>query len=83
MERENLKRLWSRLRRSSRTTRGVARRGQALSNETTLDFTMDELREFLEADMLDVQADPEFKERLRRMLWEMVQEQSKDESDGE
>ena len=54
-----------------------------MSNETTLDFTMDELREFLEADMLDVQADPEFKERLRRMLWEIVQEQSKDESDGE
>ena len=54
-----------------------------MSNETTLDFTMDELREFLEADMLDVQADPEFKERLRRMLWEIVQEQSKDEPDGE
>ncbi len=54
-----------------------------MSNETTLDFTMDELREFLEADMLEVQADPEFKERLRRMLWEIVQEQSKGEPDGE
>ncbi len=63
--------------------RGVARQGHALSNETTLDFTMDELREFLEADMLDVQADPEFKERLRSMLWEIVQEQNKDKPDGE
>ena len=54
-----------------------------MSNETTLDFTMEELREFLEADMLDVQADPAFKERLRRMLWEIVQEQSKGEPDGE
>ena len=36
-------------------------------------FTMDELREFLEADLVGVRADPEFKEKLRRRLWEMVQ----------
>ena len=41
---------------------------EAMDNE----FSSDELREFLEADSLDVQADPEFKERLRRKLWEMV-----------
>jgi hypothetical protein len=36
------------------------------------DFTDDELREFLEADQLGVRADPAFKERLRRRLWEIV-----------
>jgi hypothetical protein len=37
-----------------------------------MDFTMDELREFLDADVRGVRADPGFKERLRRRLWEMV-----------
>jgi hypothetical protein len=40
--------------------------------EDSMDFTMDELREFLEADVRGVQADPAFKERLRRKLWEIV-----------
>ena len=40
------------------------------------DVTLDELREFLEADMMDVKADPAFKERLRKKLWELVQAQS-------
>ena len=40
------------------------------------DVTLDELREFLEADMMDVKADPEFKERLRKKLWDLVQAQS-------
>jgi len=39
---------------------------------SVMDFTLDELREFLEADLLDVAADPEFKERLRQRLWAMV-----------
>ena len=41
-------------------------------DETSMEFTMDELKEFLEGDSLDVGADPEFKERLRRKLWEMM-----------
>jgi hypothetical protein len=41
-------------------------------DEESMDFTMDELREFLEADVRGVQADPGFKERLRRRLWEIV-----------
>ena len=41
-------------------------------DEVAMEFTLEELREFLEGDMLGVRADPEFKERLRRMLWEMV-----------
>ena len=36
-------------------------------------FTSEELREFLEADAAGDLADPEFKERLRQKLWEMVQ----------
>lgn len=40
----------------------------------TGEFTSDELREFLEADGLDVGADPAFKERLRRRLWRLVRE---------
>ena len=49
----------------------------AAVNEGFMDFTLDELREFLEADLIDVRADPVFKERLRRRLWEMVQAQSR------
>jgi hypothetical protein len=39
-----------------------------------MEFTVEELREFLEGDYLDVPVDPEFKERLRRKLWELVRE---------
>ena len=41
-------------------------------DESAMNITMDELREFLEADLLDIRADPEFKERLRRKLWKIV-----------
>ena len=37
-----------------------------------MEFSMDELREFLEGDLVEVRADPEFKERLRHKLWEMI-----------
>ena len=49
-----------------------AKRDEDVMDESAIEFTMDELREFLEADLLDDQADPEFKERLRRNLWEML-----------
>jgi len=41
-------------------------------DEGAMGFTVEELREFLEGDLLNVRADPEFKERLRRTLWDMV-----------
>jgi hypothetical protein len=41
-------------------------------DEASMEFTMDELREFLENDAGGVRADPSFKERLRRKLWEIV-----------
>ena len=49
----------------------------AAVDETFMDFTMEELREFLEADLIDVRADPEFKERLKQQLWKMVQAQAR------
>lgn len=48
------------------------KREDAAMDDSLMNFTMDELREFLEADLIDVRADPEFKERLRRKLWDMV-----------
>lgn len=41
-----------------------------------MDFTAEELREFLAADLLDVPVDPAFKERLKRRLWRLLQEQA-------
>ncbi len=41
--------------------------------QAQLDSVEEELRDFLAADMLDVQVDPVFKERLRRELWEIVE----------
>jgi hypothetical protein len=45
-------------------------------DERDLDFHPDELREFLEADLVDVPADPDFKERLRRKLWDLVRQRT-------
>jgi hypothetical protein len=39
-----------------------------------MEVSAEELREFLEADLLGTQADPLFKEALRRKLWAMVRE---------
>ena len=75
-----MKGLWSRLKRSRDRAREVLPEERGLSNDATLDFDMDELREFMEADVMDVQADPEFKEQLRRMLWDLVRAQRKEES---
>ena len=52
-------------------------------DEGSMDFTMDELREFLEADVPGVQADPEFKERLRRRLWGIVRLGSRERVGGD
>jgi hypothetical protein len=45
---------------------------EEVTDEAAMDFTLDELREFLEADLLDVRADSDFKERLRQRLWALV-----------
>jgi len=46
-----------------------------MTEEAMAEFTIEELREFLQADNLEVPVDPAFKERLRRKLWKLVQEQ--------
>ncbi|HEY5657066.1 MAG TPA: hypothetical protein VIY27_04690 [Myxococcota bacterium] len=43
-----------------------------MMDDALREVTVEELTEFLEADTLDVRADPLFKERLRRELWEIV-----------
>jgi len=52
-------------------------------DDGSMDFTMDELREFLDADAHGVRADPGFKERLRRRLWEMVRFRGEHQVRGE
>ena len=37
-----------------------------------LEVSVEELSEFLEADLVPVDANPEFKERLRQKLWSLV-----------
>jgi hypothetical protein len=45
--------------------------------EIAAEFSTEELLEFLEADQLPVEADPEFRERLRSELWSLVQSLAK------
>lgn len=53
----------------------MAEQDSVMADEALSEFTIEELREFLQADSVDVPVDPAFKERLRRKLWELVQEQ--------
>ncbi len=52
---------------------------QDVNEEMNAEFSDDELQEFLEGDNLDVRADPAFKERLRRKLWEIVRSRMGDD----
>jgi len=45
-----------------------------VAQEIGKEFTTEELKEFLEGDLLPVKADPAFQERLRQELWALVQE---------
>ena len=59
------------------TASGQDRETLKMMEDILSDFSIDELREFLEADLVDVKVDPEFKERLRKQLWELVQEHAR------
>jgi hypothetical protein len=50
------------------------RRRAAPPREIAPEFTMDELAEFLEADLHPDTARPEFREKLREELWALVRE---------
>lgn len=59
------------------TESGQDRETLKMMEDILSDFSIDELREFLEADLVDVTVDPEFKERLRKQLWELVQDHAR------
>ena len=50
-----------------------AEQDEAVKDEGLLECMDEELRDFLAADLFDVPADPAFKERLRRELWDLVE----------
>jgi len=47
-------------------------RGDGVLDEGVFDCSLEELREFLEADLIDVDVDLEFKQNLRQKLWDLV-----------
>lgn len=47
-----------------------------MEDEALGEVTIEELREFLEADLVQVPVDPEFRERLRDRLWDLVKSRS-------
>jgi len=49
------------------------KRGDSEFAENFREVTMDELREFLGADLCGATADPKFKEELRQTLWDFLQ----------
>jgi hypothetical protein len=49
------------------------KRGDSERAENIGEITVDELREFLEADLFGATADPKFKEELRQTLWDFLQ----------
>ena len=56
---------------------------ESMTDEVLTEFTVEELREFLQGDTLDVPVDPAFKERLKRRLWELVKEQARRREDSD
>jgi hypothetical protein len=46
------------------------------------EIPMDELREFLEADLFGATADPKFKEELRQTLWDFLQSKTDPADNG-
>lgn len=62
-------------RRRRGTSRADTERKLLTIEDAITDLTEEELREFLQGDLLDVPVDPRFKERLKRKLWKLVQDQ--------
>ena len=50
-----------------------ATREAGVIDEIAAEFSTEELLEFLEADLLPVEADPEFRDRLKSELWTLLQ----------
>jgi hypothetical protein len=58
------------------------KRGGSEFAENPGEITMDELREFLEADLFGATADPKFKEELRQTLWDFLQSKTDPADNG-
>ena len=58
--------------RSNEANRGESEH-RAQDDAIDAKFTQAELREFLAADYVPIQADPAFKEGLRKKLWTLIQ----------
>ncbi len=56
---------------------------EAMNVELNAEFSDEELQEFLEGDVLEVKADPAFKERLRRKLWDIVRSRLGNDPEGD
>ena len=54
-----------------------AKRRDPEFEETSEDAGMDEIREFLDANGLDVKADPVFKQELREKLWDLARSKAR------
>ena len=59
------------------------KRDEGVMNDSSSEFTIDELREFLDADHRGSGADPEFKEKLRKKLWDLVQARARERSEDD
>jgi hypothetical protein len=57
-------------------------RGDSALAGNLREITMDELREFLEADLFGATADPKFKEELRQTLWDFLQSKTDPADNG-
>ena len=78
-----MKRLeYGRQREAGKARESDAEQECATMSEPVTDTELDELRDFLAADLLDVPVDPAFKESLRRRLWEMVSRRAWRPPDG-
>lgn len=62
---------WASRRRS--TSHGGEMSGGVNEDAVAFECSLDELREFLEADLVEIPVDLEFKENLRSRLWSMLQ----------
>ena len=59
-------------RRASGEAQMLVKAEQDWQEESSMEFSPDELRDFLSADFFPDEADPEFKEELREKMWSLV-----------
>ena len=62
--------------RKSRTYTADTEMEVDVFDDGQMEFSIEELREFLAADFVEVSADPAFKNQLRNKLWAMVRSRS-------